>query len=79
MNEIIEDGIFFCGYCPVCKKGRAKIIRTNRPIQEAKCNKCGAKWKICSVNLYYEDALQMASDIEKKAREVGRKYDFFLY
>jgi hypothetical protein len=74
-----ENGqVFFNGLCPACGKGRAYVERTENPIQTAKCYVCGVRWKILRVNLYFEDALNTAAELDKDAQEVKNKYSFLL-
>lgn len=69
-------GIFFDGYCPACKTGKAKVARTERPIQQVYCPRCGVRWKVLSVNLYFEGSLQTAAALDEQAQEIKRKFPF---
>jgi len=80
MNQPIDqDKIFFSGYCPACRAGRARINKTDRPLQYASCPKCGVRWKILSVNLFLEDALQQAAALDERARVIKEKYNFLTH
>lgn len=72
------EKIFFTGECPACGKGKARIKRTERPIQEACCTRCGVRWKVVSVNLYFENALNDAAEIDQNAQKVKYDYSFLL-
>jgi len=72
------DLVFFDGFCPACRVGKAQICRTDRPIQKARCPRCGIRWSILSVNLYLEDALELAALMDKQARDAKKKTPFLL-
>lgn len=72
------DKIFFSGYCPGCGIGRAKIVRTDRPLQYAKCDRCGVRWQIVSINLFLESALDQAAELDRQARLIRDQAGFLL-
>lgn len=72
------EKVFFNGYCPGCGVGKARIVRTDRPIQYAKCDRCGVRWQIVSVNLFLESALDQAAELDRQARLIRDQAGFLL-